>query len=62
MKMSENEEIEAIAKEIANQRNLPYTIKIERIDGDKIYCRSSWGNHIVYLKKEEKYVLESELL
>ena len=58
--MSENEEIEAIAKEIANQRNLPYTLKIERIDGEKIYCRSSWGNHIVYLKIKDKYVLESE--
>jgi hypothetical protein len=59
--MSTQEELNALAKEIITQRNLPYTIKIEKIDGDKLYCRSSWGNHIVYVKKDEKYFLESEL-
>jgi hypothetical protein len=61
MKMAENDEFEGIAKEIVSQRNLPYTLKIERIDGEKIYCRSSWGNHILYVKKKDKYFLESEI-
>ena len=58
--MSSDEEVEKIAKEIAVQRNLPYTLKIERIDGNKFYCRSSWGNHMVYIKKKDKYILESQ--
>jgi hypothetical protein len=59
--MSTQEEINAIAKEISFQRNLPYSLKIEKIDGEKLYCRSSWGNHIIYIKKKDKYFLESEL-
>ena len=50
-----------LAEEIAAKRNLPYTLKIERVDGDKIYCRNSWGSHILYIKKDENYFLESEL-
>ena len=55
------QELEALGKEIAHQRNLPYTIKVEKIEGDKFWCRSSWGNHVVYVKKDNKYFLESEL-
>jgi hypothetical protein len=59
--MSTQEELDTMAKTIMNQRNLPYTIKIEKIDGEKLFCRSSWGNHIVYIKKKDKYFLESEI-
>ena len=59
--MSTQQELDAMAKEIAKLRNLPYTIKIEKIDGDKLFCRSSWGNHIIYIKKDDRYFLESEL-
>ena len=59
--MSTQEELDLMAREISSQRDLPYTLKIEKIDGEKIYCRSSWGNHIVYIKKKDKYFLESEL-
>jgi hypothetical protein len=58
--MSEKELV-AIAKEIATQRNLPYSIKIEKVEENKFWCRSSWGNHITYIKKDNKYFLESEL-
>jgi len=52
---------EELAREIVAERNLPYTVKIERLDGNKISCRSSWGNHIFYVFKEGHFVLESEL-
>ena len=58
--MSEHE-LEAMAKEISTQRNLPYSLKIEKIEGDKLWCRSSWGNHVVYIKKDNRYYLDSEL-
>jgi hypothetical protein len=50
-----------LAKIIAQKRNLPYTIKIERIDGDKIYIRNSWGNHLVYIHKDNDFFTENEL-
>ena len=56
-----DKELVAMAKEIASQRNLPYTIKIETIEGNKLWCRSSWGNHVIYIKKDNKYFLESEV-
>ena len=59
--MSNEEEVNKIAKEIAIQRNLPYTVKIEKVEGKTYYCRSSWGNHIVYVKKKDRYFLESEV-
>ena len=59
--MSTQEELKIMSKEISTQRNLPYTIKIEKIDGEKLFCRSSWGNHVIYIKKKDKYFLESEL-
>jgi hypothetical protein len=52
---------EDLAREIVTERNLPYTLKIERVDGSKISCRSSWGNHIFYVFKEGKFLLEAEL-
>jgi hypothetical protein len=59
--MSTQQELDVMAKEISSQRNLPYTIKIEKIEGEKLFCRSSWGNHIIYIKKKDKYFLETEL-
>ncbi|MHA1727477.1 MAG: hypothetical protein ACTSWY_01940 [Promethearchaeota archaeon] len=57
----EKTEEEQLALEIVNFRNLPYTLSIERIDGNKIYCRSSWGNHILYIRKDGEFFIESEL-
>ncbi len=50
-----------LAKFIGKNRNLPYTLKIERIDGDKIFVRNSWGNHLVYILKDGNFFLEEEL-
>lgn len=52
---------EELATLIASVRNLPFTLKIERVDGDKIYCRNSWGNHTVYIYKDNHFYIESEL-
>ncbi|MBN2155686.1 MAG: hypothetical protein JW776_06565 [Candidatus Lokiarchaeota archaeon] len=59
--MTEPEKLDAIAKEIALVRNLPYTLKIEKVDGNTYHCRSSWGNHITYIKKDDHYFIETEL-
>jgi len=64
--MSSNEngsdkKIQELSNEIVEKRNLPYSIKIERVEGNKIFCRNSWGNHIIYIKKDDDYFLESEL-
>ncbi|MHA1339374.1 MAG: hypothetical protein ACTSRZ_04070 [Promethearchaeota archaeon] len=46
-----------LAEAIRVKRNLPYSLKIERIKGNIIYCRNSWGNHIVYEFKNGKFEL-----
>ena len=51
----------ALSNEIIEKRNLPYSIKVERIEGNKVFCRNSWGNHILYIKQDDDYYLETEL-
>ena len=51
----------ALSNEIIEKRNLPYSIKVERVEGKKIFCRNSWGNHILYIKQDNDYFLETEL-
>ncbi len=63
MKIENLEELseDELAQLIMEQRNLPYTLKVERVDGNKIFSRNSWGNHILYIYKDDKFNLESEL-
>jgi len=46
-----------LAEVIRVYRNLPYTLKIERIKGNIIYCRNSWGNHLIYEYKNGNFDL-----
>ena len=47
--------------EIIKQRSLPYSVEVLDIQGDRITVRNNFGNTIVYIKKGEDYLLESEL-
>ena len=50
-----------IIEDIINQRRLPYSIQIVKIEGDKHIIRNNFGSTIVYIKKGENYFLEEEL-
>lgn len=50
-----------IIDEIINQRRLPYSIHIVKVEGDKYTIRNNFGSTIVYIKKGENYIPEVEL-
>ncbi len=63
IKLTDNTDLTKIDEEklssiIASRRNLPYTLKIERIEGKKITCRNSWGNRIIYVFKNGNFELD----
>lgn len=51
---------EELAKIIRSYRNLPYVLKIERVDGNNISCRNSWGNHIDYEFKDGNFFIKED--
>ena len=55
------EEERRIIEEILNDRRLPYSIEVLDVDGDKYTIRNNFGSTIVYIKKGERYLLESEI-
>ena len=57
--MSE-EEYQFYEHDIANKRQLPYTITVEKIEDDVIYCHNQWGSDIVYRKVDKGYELIEE--
>ncbi|MFX1308667.1 MAG: hypothetical protein ACFFB6_10770 [Promethearchaeota archaeon] len=50
-----------IIEDIMKQRRLSYSIEILDIQGDKYTIRNNFGSTIVYVKKNENYLLEDEL-
>ncbi|MFX1386658.1 MAG: hypothetical protein ACFE9M_05525 [Promethearchaeota archaeon] len=50
-----------IIEDIMKQRRLSYSIEILDIQGDKYTIRNNFGSTIVYVKKNENYLLENEL-
>ena len=52
--MSE-EDFRELEDEIKNKRRLPYTLIVEKIEGDLIYTHNQWGNDVVYKKKDGNY-------
>jgi hypothetical protein len=55
------EEYIEIENEIKERRQLPYTLTVEKIEGDKVYTRNIWGNSVVYLKKSDgNYDMQNE--
>lgn len=45
-----------IADDIRVRRQLPYTLTVEKVEGEKIYTHNIWGNSVVYrsVTKKEK--------
>ena len=46
------EEIRDLERDIEFERQLPYTLIVEKVEGDEIYTHNQWGNEIIYLKNE----------
>ncbi len=42
------EDKEGLARIIRSQRKLPYSLTIETIKDNVVYCRSIWGGHVEY--------------
>lgn len=50
-----------IVEAIMNARRLPYSIELLDIQGDKYTVRNNFGSQIVYIKKDDQFLLETEL-
>lgn len=55
------EDEKKIIEDIINQRRLPYSIQIVKVEGDNYTITNNFGSTIVYIKKGENYFLEEEL-
>ena len=55
-----SEEYRKLAEQIRIKRQLPYTISIEKIEGDTITTHNIWGNTVTYkdLKNGDFEILE----
>ncbi|MHA1720234.1 MAG: hypothetical protein ACTSWX_02325 [Promethearchaeota archaeon] len=42
-----------LAEKIRKNRQLPYTITIEKREGDKIITHNIWGNTVIYKELED---------
>jgi len=47
------EDKEMLAKIIKFQRKLPYSLMVETIKDDIVYCRSIWGGHLEYRRTDK---------
>ena len=54
------EDEKKVIDDIINQRRLPYSIQIVKVEGDKYTIRNNFGSSIVYIKKRENYIPEEE--
>ena len=51
--MSKKEEYNEIEEDIRERRALPYTLTIEKMEGNKIYTHNIWGNSVIFLKSDD---------
>ncbi len=56
------EEEKKIIEDILTQRSLSYSIEILDVQGDKYTIRNNFGSTIIYVKKNDKFYLEDELV
>ena len=47
-------------EDIRKKRHLPYTISVEKIEGELIYCHNQWGTDMTYKKIDDGYELLEE--
>ncbi|MHA1885873.1 MAG: hypothetical protein ACXAAI_00200 [Promethearchaeota archaeon] len=50
-----------IVDDILNKRRLSYSIEILDVQGDKYTVRNNFGSTTTYTKKDDTYLLDSEL-
>ena len=55
--MSEEEDFAELADLLKISRHLPYTLTIEKIEGDIIYTHTPWGNNIQYRREGDDFAL-----
>ena len=50
--MPSKDEMTELEVEIRKDRRLPYTITIEKMEGDTIWTHNQWGNSVKYKKNK----------
>ena len=50
-----SEDFSDLENEIRMKRRLPYTLSVEKVEGNLIYTHTQWGNDIVYKEKDGSY-------
>ncbi len=55
-----SEEIAFYEEDIQAKRQLPYTITVEKVEGDVIFTHNQWGNSIKYKKIDKDYEIITE--
>ncbi len=55
MSNKENADLIQLAEDIMTKRALPYSLIVEKVEGDEIFVRNNWGTHIKYVRKGETY-------
>ncbi len=51
--MVNKEEFAELELDIKERRQLPYTLTVEKVEGDKVFTRNIWGNSAIYLKHDD---------
>ena len=49
----ELEEFELYEEDILLKRQLPYSLTVEKVEGDLIYTHNQWGNNSLYKRLED---------
>jgi hypothetical protein len=50
-----------IEEEIRMKNSLPYTVTVEKVEGNKVFTHNIWGNSVVYLQnKDGSYSVSNE--
>lgn len=42
-----------IEEEIRTRNSLPYTLTVEKVEGNKIFTHNIWGNSVVYIANKD---------
>ena len=54
---SEEEDFFFLAEDIQEKRQLPYSLTVEKVEGDVIFTHNQWGNIVRYIKGDNVYEL-----
>ena len=54
---SEEDDFMFLADDIQEKRQLPYSVTVEKVEGDVIFTHNQWGNSVRYIKGDNVYEL-----